>query len=385
MVWKNGARKKKTMASFMMGLLLCLGLLAGCSSQEEATVEEDNGIAVETATIDRRDIVSETVLKGTLEGVEQVNLVPEVSGTIQQMNVQVGDRVQAGDVICIIDSSSLQSQLAQAQASYNTVQSAYQTAVTNRDRMEILYQEGAISLQELEQARNAVTQSGLESASAAVQIVQDQIGKCTVRATISGTIASCTGQVGNMASQSSPLVQIVNSANLKLNAEITESNVNKIQEGQRVSVQVESASTEPFAGYIKTIAPAANAQTMTFPVEIRMANEKNLLKPGMFGEAKVVTESRENVVAVPKAALSGEDGVFVVNDDNTVTLVTITKGLEDEEYVEVLSGLEPGDVVVTTGQHLVYEGAKIRVIDPTANTETEQTEMQEEIQNKTTE
>ncbi len=372
MTKENGGQKQsgkrvvnKKPGVMLLGLLvLVVGLVTGCGNNAAPQVEEkDQGIPVETAVVTTRDIVSDTVLKGTLAPAEEVNLVPKASGNITAVYVAVGDWVNQGQVVCVLDSSDLQAQLLQAQASYNTVKSVYTNAVTNRDRMEILYNEGAISLQQLEQARSAVDQSGLAAAEAGLKAANDAIANCTVKATISGTVASVDAKVGNMASPSMPVARIVNTSKVKLSADITESNVNKIQEGGQVSVSVAAAGTMAFDGTVKSIAPASNPQTMTFPVEIMIPNSNGVLKAGMFGEATIDTETRRGVVAVPKSALSGDNTVYVVKADNTVAITQITTGLGDEQFIEVTSGLSAGDVVVTTGQHLVYDGALVRQVN----------------------
>ena len=358
---KELTKNKKVVVGVVVALILLIGIVGAVSRNlDNATTEEDLAVAVETAVVQMGTIEETTVLKGNLSGGKEVEVVPMTSGTVQYVGVAVGDYVQAGQTICTIDSTNYQANLLQAQANYNTALASTNNAKANLAKMEALYAAGAVSKNDLDQARLAVDTSGLAAASAAVQAAQQQIANCTVSAPISGQVAAVNIQQGNMASTGGSVARLVTIDDVKLKANVTESNINCVKAGETLEVNIASASEYAFVGKITAVAPAANLQTGTYPVEITISNASGLLKPGMFAEAELVTNKAENVIMVPTGAIGTDNTVFVLQADNTVKKVKVEVGISNEDYAEIVSGLEVGDVIVTVGQHLLFDGAEVR-------------------------
>ncbi len=355
-------KSKKTVIIIAVAIILVVfivGRIFG-NMDNTATTEEDNGTAVETAAVQMGTIEETTTLKGTLEGDKEVDVAPSTSGTVQYIGVAVGDYVYSGQTICTIDNSNYQSALLQAQANYNAALANANNAKSNLAKMQALYAEGAVSEQQVEQAQLAVDTSGVDAAAAQVQSAQQQISNCTVSAPISGQVAAVNVQQGGMASTGGPVVRLVTVDNVKIKANVTESNINHVKAGETLNVKIEAASEYEFVGKITSVAPAADRQTNTYPVEITISNASGLLKPGMFAEAQLVTNSANNVLVVPAEAVNTDNCVYVLQDDNTVKKVEVKVGMSNEKYVQVVSGLKIGDTVVTTGNHLLYDGALVR-------------------------
>ena len=339
---------------------------------QNATTEEDNGTAVETAVVQMGTIEETTTLKGTLEGGKEVDVSPSTSGTVQYIGVAVGDYVYSGQTLCTIDNSNYQANLLQAQANYNAALANANNAKSNLAKMQALYEEGAVSKQQVEQAQLAVDTSGVDAAAAQVKSAQQQISNCTVSAPISGQVAAVNVQQGGMASAGGPAIRLVTVDDVKIKANVTESNINHVHSGETLNVKIEAASEYDFVGKITSVAPAADRQTNTYPVEITISNASGLLKPGMFAEAQLVTNSAKNVLVVPAEAVNTDNCVYVLQEDSTVKKVEVKVGLSNENYVQIISGLELGDRIVTTGNHLLYDGALVRDVtnlNPAAGTE----------------
>lgn len=355
-------KRKKTI--IIIVILVVIAALAAFriydNLNQNATTEEDESIAVETAVVQMGTIEETTTLKGTLQGEKEVDVTPMTSGTVQYIGVAVGDYVYAGQTICSIDNSNYQANLLQAQANYNSALANANNAKSNLAKMEALYAEGAVSKQQVEQAQLAVDTSGVEAAAAQVQAAQQQIQNCVVSAPISGQVAAVNVEQGSMASTGGPVVRLVTVDNVKIRTDVTESNINSVKQGETLNVKIDAASEYDFVGKITAVAPAADQQTNTYPVEITISNASGLLKPGMFAEAQLVTKRANNVLIVPAEAVNTDNCVYVLQEDNTVKKVEVTVGLSNENYVEIVSGLELGEVIVTTGQHLLFDGAEVR-------------------------
>lgn len=338
-------------------------LLGGCGG--DTVTEEDRGTAVEVATAATGSIVDQTVVRGNVAAADDVYVVPKASGVVRTVNVQVGDYVTKDQSLCQIDTVDLQTSLALAQSQYNTLYSSYQTAVKNLERYQALYAEGAVSLAQLEQAESAVTSMGLDSVRLQVQSVQDQINNCNVKSTISGVVAEVKVNPGDMAG-SSYVARVVDVSKVKLTANVTETLVACLSLGQELPVYIDSASDEPFVGVVTAIPVAANA-TMTYPVEITIDNPDGKIMAGMFAEVDVVKNEAADSLIIPKGAVDSSNTVYVVEGD-TARAVTVETGLSDDDNIEIISGLNAGDVVVTAGAYLLEDGSKVRVVSDNVNT-----------------
>lgn len=341
--------------SLLLGGALLLGGCGGGDVQSEV----ERGTAVEVATAATGSIVDETVVRGNVSATDDVYVVPKAQGVVRSVNVQVGDYVTKDQSLCQIDTVDLQTSLALVQSQYNTLYSSYQTAVKNLERYQALYNEGAVSLAQLEQAESSVTSLGLDSVRLQVQSVQDQINNCNVKSTISGIVAEINVNPGDMAG-SSYVARIVDIDKVKLTANVTETLVSCLSLGQELPVYIESASSEPFVGVVTAIPVAAN-QTMTYPVEITIGNPDHTIMAGMFAEVDVVKSEVHDSLIIPKSAVDSSNTVYVLDGD-IARAVTVETGMSDDDNIEVISGLNEGDVVVSAGAYLLEDGSKVRVV-----------------------
>ena len=352
----------------MMGisLLLFAGLLCGCGGgggdATEVNGEEPTGIPVNAVAATQGKIVESTVVKGKVEAKDSINIVPKASGRVSEVLVSVGDNVKKGQVLVRLESSEIQAQLRQAQAGLNTARTAYNNAKTNLQRTEELYNEGAVSLQQLEQARLNVESNNPQSAVANVELLQLQYDNTIIKSPIDGQVASCGAVVGEMAG-SGVIATVVNMDAVVVKTDVTERRINDVAKGQEVLVDISSAGVEPFTGVVTAIAPSAKLQTKTYPLEITIINKDHVIKPGMFAEAKVSTKQKEDAIIIPVEAIvdtNGVSSVFVVKD-NIAHYVEVETGLNNGDYVEILSGVAAGDTVVTLGQHKLQDNDPVFV------------------------
>lgn len=373
--------KKSLKKPYLLGLLAVVlaGLLlaGGCGGDKAAGSAAEPGIAVEVAAAANGSIVNSTVVRGNVAATDDVYVMPKASGVVRSVNVSVGDYVTQGQVICQLDTVDLQTSLSLAKTQYDTLNTSYQEAVKNRDRYAALYAEGAVSLAQYEQAETTVKTMNLEGARLQVQQIQDQINNCTVRSTINGVVAEVNVNPGDMAG-GNYVARVVDIGQVKLIANVTETVLASFSQGMEVSVKIDAASAEPFVGKVSSMPVAANA-TMTYPVEITIDNPEHTIMAGMFAEVSVVREqsAAENLI-IPKSAVNNEGQVFVVDAQNIAHQQQVETGLSDDNNVEILSGLNEGDLVVTVGGYLLSEGAEVRIVNnepaPDSSENTENTE-----------
>lgn len=192
-----------------------------------------------------------------------------------------------------------------------------------------------------------------------------------VKAAISGTVTSIPVQVGATVSQQVPIVQISDMRDLEVQVYVAEKFISKMKIGLPAEMSFEAYPDRKFNGRIRELSPVIDPQSRTLEVKISLNDGTDVLKAGMFGEIKIVTVSKDNVVKIPAECLVnrfGEEFVFVVErtgDDGLglARRVKVTRGIEIDQKLEIASGLQPGAEVVYRGQTLLEEGSKVRVVE----------------------
>jgi RND family efflux transporter MFP subunit len=168
---------------------------------------------------------------------------------------------------------------------------------------------------------------------------------------------------GQMAAPVNPVMSVLQIDKVRLRASLTENEVNAVRVGDKVQVQVAAVSGEPFAATVKSVGLASAATQGTYPVEVEIDNQDGLLKPGMIARLTLSTEQRENVLLLPQRAVlkqNGEQAVFVIKGERA-ELRVIETGLSDNNLVEVRTGLQEGELVVTAGQHYLQDGSQVQI------------------------
>lgn len=358
----GGLTKKVLISGFL--IISSLLFLSACGNKEVETEgsQEEKAVVVETTQVEIGDISQISTVNGKIAPQKEVSIMPKMGGKVSEVRFAVGDQVGQGDVLVRLETTELQAQLKQAQAALAMSQANYESAVVNLERMEILFDEGAISKQQLEQAQTMVATGNPDSAAATVQLIEAQLANAVIKSPTGGIVATRSVEVGEMAGQM-PMMTIVDIDRVRVETNITEGEVNKLKVGQKVNVFVSALGEEPFSGTIKTISPAADMMTSTFPIAVEIANKDHRLKPGMFAELRLVLENKQGVFLLPKEAVidSGDQKyVYGIQGDKAIQIEVVT-GLEDDEQVEIISGLTENQVVVVSGQSKLQNEAKVKI------------------------
>ncbi|SHN79711.1 efflux RND transporter periplasmic adaptor subunit [Desulfitobacterium chlororespirans] len=365
-------------AALIIGLTLTA---TGCGSQAaQAVVEEESYIPVEVQSAAAKTLVETVVFSGKVISDQEVSIVPKMPGKVTNINVKVGDTVQAGQILFTMDTVDLQKSVdgaaiavKSAELSYQMTKDSLDSAKENLERQRALYEAGAISKVQFEGIEDQVT--SLENNLKAVQLQMEQaqlgynqaydaISDMTVTAPVSGTIAALNVVVGQMASQAMAAVTITQLDALYVSLSVPENIVNTLKVGQEATVIINSAGQKEIKGVLTSLAPAANQQLGLYPVKVTIENTENLVKPGMFAKVEIPTETKENVLAVNSEAVvlkNGEYVVFVVEEERAVAKKVLS-GLDTGAEVEIREGLQAGEQVIVKGQTLVEQGSKVKVV-----------------------
>lgn len=189
-----------------------------------------------------------------------------------------------------------------------------------------------------------------------------------VKAPVSGTITSFASSVGNMVAPSMTIGRISSTDKLEIKTSVPERFISKIKLNQKAILTFDAYPGETFTAKVTKISPVLDTSTRTMSVTLILDPPDNKIKIGMYARIKLITDHKSNAIIIPTTALvtrSQEQCVFVVNPDDTVTLKKVTVGIKVDDMVEILSGLEGNEKVVTKGQTLLNNETKVNIVSLT--------------------
>jgi macrolide-specific efflux system membrane fusion protein len=410
----RGEKRDRTMGKgrklVWIGMAVSVIALAGAGGWY-ALSRPANPTGPAIALVARRDLSATVTATGTIKAMvgAEVRVGARIPGRVDQLSVQAGDRVKAGQVIARLEQDDLlaavekaRADLAAAEAKLATVRNGARTqelqtaeaalrqAEANRlltqvnlDRYRALYQDGGIALQQVDtaardydvaaaQVRTAREQLSLTrekytpedlqyaeaqvlQAKAALRIAEANLGYATITAPISGIIASVSTQQGetvtsgSAAAQAPTFVTIIDLGRLQVDAYVDETDIGKVHVGQEATFSVDAFPDKEFGGKVTAIYPKALIQqnVVDYDVVIAIDNREGLLRPDMTTNTTITVARREKVLAIPNQSVRREDGDRVVFVQETDRLVRrpVKTGWKDKAYTEVLSGLKEGERV----------------------------------------
>jgi len=322
---------------------------------ETATISKTNdAVAVRIDTVKNAVPNLDYVANGTFAPSQELSFPAENSGRVVKVLVDEGDKVRIGQVLAVIKGDQLSIELSNNQASY-------QNALTNSQRYENAYKTGGVTKQQLDQAK-----LDLVNAKARLDQAKINYGDASIKASINGIVNKRNIEPGSVVAPGTELFELVNVSTLKLKVNVDEQHVASLKVGNTINVKASVYPDKEFTGKITFIAPKADG-SLNFPVEIEVTNNPdNELKAGMYGTATFGSNTAQKVPVktIPRTAFVGGvagNQVFVVKD-SIVRMVKIVSGRIFGDNVEVLEGLNNGEIVVTSGQINLTDGTKVNPI-----------------------
>lgn len=312
---------------------------------------------VETMTVKDTLFKHYVEIPGDVETDENITIYPEFSGVLTQVLVEEGDRVQKGQVLARIDDGGLGSQLAQ-------LETQEALAKTTFERQKRLWEQNIGSeIQYLEAKAN------FEAVQNSVNQLKAQLAKTVVRAPFSGVIDEKFSEKGEVvAPGQSRLFRLINLSNMYITAAVPESYLGKIRKGTDVIVEIAATGTE-FKTQIQQVGNFINPNNRTFEIKVAVPADKEQVKPNLIATVKLNDYTAENAITVPESVIqknaAGENVAFVFNKTSDSTGIAekriLETGLIYNEKVEVLSGVENGETLITEGAKNVQEGEKVSI------------------------
>ncbi|WP_337881650.1 efflux RND transporter periplasmic adaptor subunit [Rheinheimera sp.] len=348
--------------SLIAGLVASSLVLSGCGNAEGSPdtatkAEVLVSIPVEAAIVGRGEISSLYRTTTTLEAREDAEVNSKSTGIVQQLLVEEGDHVTAGQVLATLDTERQRLNLAKGKAELGQLKSEL-------SRLESMYQKKLVSFDVYDKLKWQV-----ESLSASVALSELALKETQIIAPISGVVARRYAKVGQLITEysSKALFHIVSEQKLEAVINLPEHQLPRAKVGQTAMLQFAALPAQQ--AHIIRISPVVDATTGTARVTLAIDNSARELKAGMFAQVELQYDAKANALLVPKRAVMAMDNqssVFVVGKDNKVVRKTISTGYESDTMLEVVDGLADGDQVVTAGQASLKEQSLVQVIAPKA-------------------
>lgn len=362
-------------------------LISGCGFDTE---EENNmqgfgqragqATSVEVLNVQESSISDQIRSYGTIRAQAVVDLNPQVSNRVTEIYADLGDSVSAGERLAKIYELPFRDAYEQAQAQMRQNRVAFERDSIQFKRQEQLFDSGAISNLEFDQARATYNsaRAQLEASQASLTNTREDLENTVIRSPVNGVILSREIDEGDVATTGAVAFTIANLVGYETRLFLPMNDWTAVSVGLPVDLQLSNSQQSIARGVISRISPQLNSETGLGEVVVSLVEVTPRVRQGVLAESRITLETRENTVVIPRAAmienvetyiepetntveLRRNYSVFVAQGDSIAVRQNLTLGLEQGERVEILDGLNEGQKIIVTGQSGLRDGARIRI------------------------
>lgn len=400
------SRKKIIIISIIGGLVIVLTLLVILGSKKETVY------SVQTEKVVRRSITQTVTATGKIYPEVQVVITPEVSGEIIELPVKEGMKMKKGDLLIKIKPDIYIAEQDRASAQLSSSKASLQRSESEHKRAQDLSVKGLISTSELEQASTThqVAKSQYDQSDAALKQASESLRKTTIYSPMDGTISGLKVELGERVLgtsqfQGTEVMTVADLSRMEARVDVGENDIVSISIGDTARIQVDALPEKKLTGVVYEIGNSAKTKGLgtqeevtNFEVRLRILDKDVVLRPGMSQTATIETETKSNVLAVPIQSvttrsankdkdkekkegsqpdeLAANDAkikqktekprevVFIV-DNNGAKMIEVKRGISDDSYTEIVSGIDAGKEVVSGSYKAINreleDGAKVKV------------------------
>ena len=324
-----------------------LALLMSCSGNksEEATETQNEKVKVKVETVSVQDVEQLSEFTATVEANIKNNIAPQTPFRIEKIFAEVGDHVKAGQLLAKMDATSLK----QAKIQLDNQEIEFK-------RIDELYKVGGAS--------KSAWDAQKTSLEVARETYKNLVENTQLLSPISGVVTARNYDSGDMYSGGNPIYTVEEIRPVKLMVNVSESLFTKVKKGHEVDIRLDVYGDEVFKGKVNLVYPTIDPATRTFPVEIKIANSDERVRPGMFARVTMSFGHMDHVVAPDRSIVkqSGAGDLYIyVCKDGKVSYQKVELGRRMGDKYEIISGVEDGDQVVITGQSRLTNGMEVEI------------------------
>lgn len=390
------------MTSFVLPLLLIVASLSlsSCSGNDKRVEASEEPVKVGVTRVVKKSLGREITLSSELVPFQEIDVYAKEAGYVKKLNVDFGTHVKTGEVMAVLEIPELEAQLQEDQAEIKNANNQVVRAQHELQRYQAQYkalhlqytrlngvfqsQPGLVAEQEVDdaQAKDLAAASQVDAGQAALEAAQSQLAAAQAKlshdqslfdyskitAPFNGVVTDRYANLGtlvqggtNSSTQAMPIVRLSEDDLFRLVIPVPESYVQFIHVGDPVAVNVPSVK-RTFPGKVARFSVDVREDTRTMHTEVDVPNPRHLLVPGLYAEAQLSLDQRQDVPSVPVQALNREGAnttVFVVDKNGELEERTVELGLQTASYAEVMSGLNDGESVVVSDRSALTPGEKV--------------------------
>lgn len=348
-------------------LLSLLSFCPGCgkSQAQKAQPPADSSIQVTTARVVSKALDRTIPVAGTLFAKDEATLSAQVEGQVEKTLVEFGDQVKAGQELALVNTTTYEAQLQQANAALARAKANAQNAELELKRVQELIKSSIAAESELDKARAEAEQARAEvlGAEATETLARLNLDRSRVKAPFDAAVAERIASAGDFLKVGTPLFRVVNDRTLKYIVQAPERYAGDVKKEQSVVFYVDAYPDKPFEGKVYLISPSVNTTTRSFAFGALVPNDARQLKANSFARGELILERNSPSLMVPLDSVqnfAGVTKVFVL-DNGVSRSRDVQVGRIKDGFQEILDGLKEGEIVITSGATKLYEGAKVRV------------------------
>lgn len=321
--------------------------LTACGKAETATGEEVQRVErVQVLKLVTTEIAREVEFSTVLQGYETQNVAPSLTGRIEHINVEVGDKVAEGDLLVRMD-----------QNQYNTTKLAYTNLTIEMERMKALHETGSVSQQMYDQTELSYNQT-----KESLDFLQQNT---FVKAPFQGVIAAKNYEDGELYG-GQPILVLTQINKLKSLINIPESYFPLVKKGMNLTLTTDIYPGRSFPASIEIVYPTIDPASHTFQAKLRIPNAQEVLRPGMYAKTTLSLGEVQTIVVPYQAVLKlqgANDRYVFVNNNGVAKRVSVKLGQRFDDQVEIISNeIQAGDELIVVGQARLYDGVALEIV-----------------------
>ena len=347
----------KKISGIIIGIAVIAGIVLLLASNRKKAQEQTSSVAMDqtevvtTYTVTKEACNRDFTSNGVAQANSELNFVSEISGRVTSILVDKGSRVAKGTPLLKIDSELLE-------ADYKAALASYEALKKDEERFSRSFEAGGITNQQLDNIRTQ-----LVAAESRLAVSRWKLDNAVVKAPIGGTINNRYVEQGALIAPNVPLFEIVDDSRIKVTCNVPESKARLLKAGQKVTAASNDAAGGTFTGTIKSIGVKTD-RGLNYPVEVLM--DKNAgLRAGMYLKVLFEAGDEQTGILIPRKAVVGSvlsADVYLVRDGKAERRA-VRLGEMFGDRIEILDGLEEGDVIIISGLMNVSDGSAVKVVN----------------------
>jgi RND family efflux transporter MFP subunit len=343
--------RSKTVISVLVLTLSVLFYACGKSGGETSEQKNEQKLAIIKAkTVESSVFENSFKVIGSIKPFAEAKVSAEEGGLLVSLNKDKGSPVGRGEIIARLKKDV-------EHATYDQIEAQVNLAKMNYEKQKQLWEENATT-----EIQYLTAEWQYKSALSQLEVMKLRLRTQYIRSPISGVVSEKFMNRGEMTSPGAPIVNIIDISSVKISAGLPEMYVPKIKKGQSVSVTIDVLPGVEFEGKVNYIAPSLSGASRTFEIEVVIRNRDRILKPGMSANIQIAEYREENAVVIPQDLIvdNGEEQFVFILEGDTAKKRAVKLGDRNQNMVHILTGLNPGDKIITEGFQSLKDGEKVQ-------------------------